>query len=281
MYNPSLSRMSIQEYAKSRYIENNFMTRYLIDKPGGKLTHADMLLAKKIIKFKCIVGLYDDIAESSDRFARYFGWRVDGPSARCARRVAAAGDRAVLGHPTSTRGENDRMSADTAVRAGSAAWNALAAQNRFDVELYEFARRIYRAQGEQIFDVAAARAGGGDVVGTGMEGVAAAAPAAMAPVAAEPEMVVETPASTNNRSDPSGRRDGDSGGARQEALDHDISDGMHCIEKGATIRTDGGAVGDGARDTEPSLEKERAGKDACAYNNQPYAGFVSNSNRRG
>ncbi|EJK69410.1 hypothetical protein THAOC_09336 [Thalassiosira oceanica] len=83
--------------------------------------------------------------------------------------------------------------------------------------------------------------------------------------------------SSDGRADPSGRRDGNSGGASQEALDREISDGMHGFEKGATIRTYGGVRG-----TEPSLEKERTGKDARAYNNQPYyAGFVSNSNRRG
>ncbi|EJK52963.1 hypothetical protein THAOC_27688 [Thalassiosira oceanica] len=100
---------------------------------------------------------------------------------------------------------------------------------------------------------------------------------------AEPRGVVETPASTDVRANPSGRRDGNLGGARQEALDREISKGMHGIEKGAaaTIRTDGGADGGGVRGTEPALEKQRAGKDARAYNNQPDAGFVSNSNHRG
>ena len=275
MYNPSLSRMSIQEYAKSRYIENNFMTRYLIGKPGGKLTHADMLLAKKIVKFKCLVGLYDDIAESSDRFARYFGWGVDGPAARCARRAVAAGDRAVLGHPTSTKGANDRMSADTAVRAGSAAWNAIAAQNRFDVELYEFARRMYRLQGEMIFDVGAARERGGDVVGTGAEGVAAVAPVAMAPVAVKPEKLVESPASLDVRADSSGRRDDYSGGTRQEAHHREIPDGMDGIGKDAMIasgaagRTAGGADDGGVRGADPSLEGAVGSTSATSRSQQP------------
>ena len=247
MYNPSLSRMSIEEYARSRYIENNFMTRYLIDKPGGRLTHADMLLAKKIIKFKCLVGLYDDIAESSSRFARYFGWRSDGQAARCAARAVAAGDRPVLGHPTSTRGENDRMSSRTSVRAGSGAWRAIAAQNRFDVELYEFARRVYRVQGEQIFDVAAASAGrgGGDVVGTSVEGVAAGGvPMAMAPVAVEPKEIVESP--PDARAGSSGRRDYKPADAGQEALDREITDGMFNIDEGAAIASGAGGRTGGA-----------------------------------
>ena len=37
----ALAKMSVEQYATSRYIENNWVTRFLVFKPGGKLTHAD------------------------------------------------------------------------------------------------------------------------------------------------------------------------------------------------------------------------------------------------
>ena len=147
-YNPALARMSVEQYATSRYIENNWVTRFLVDKPGGKLTHADMLLAKKIIKFKCLVGLYEDMEVSMARFQRYFGWNAqDGTSeqqaevVKCRSVAVARGDKHAM-HPDGS-----------SVREGSVAWNAIVRMNLFDMELYEYVKKIYKVQGEQIFDV--------------------------------------------------------------------------------------------------------------------------------
>ena len=147
-YNPALARMSVEQYATSRYIENNWVTRFLVDKPGGKLTHADMLLAKKIIKFKCLVGLYEDMEVSMARFQRYFGWNAqDGTSeqqaevVKCRSSAVARGDKHAM-HPDGS-----------SVREGSVAWNAIVRMNLFDMELYEYVKKIYKVQGEQIFDV--------------------------------------------------------------------------------------------------------------------------------
>ncbi|KAL7551414.1 hypothetical protein ACHAWF_014621 [Thalassiosira exigua] len=161
-YNPSLSQMSIEQYARSKYIENNWLTRFLVGKPGGKLHHSDMLMAKKIIKFKCLVGLYDDIEVSMARFQRYFGWNFnDSPEGkaeivRCRSEAVKRGDKLVLGHPISIKGDSRYGSSilnPSVVTEGSAAWNAIVRMNKFDMELYGYARKIYLLQGEQIFDV--------------------------------------------------------------------------------------------------------------------------------
>lgn len=156
MYNPSLAKMTIEEYATSRYIENNWLTRFIVNKPGGKLSHADLLLAKKILKFKCLVGLYDDMEASLSRFQRYFGWNNDTPDkageiVACRRTIISHGDKVLL-HPVSTKDEWDTKT-DGAVKFGSTAWNAIARQNMFDMELYEFAKRLYKSQGEDMFDI--------------------------------------------------------------------------------------------------------------------------------
>ena len=144
-YNPQLTSMSVEQYAKSQYIENNWLTRFLVSKPGGKLNPGDMLMAKKIVKFKCLVGLYDDIETSMARFQRYFGWNVHDSEekkadvVRCRSEKISQGDKNVLGHPT--------------VREGSVAWKAIVRQNQYDMELYQYVKNLYKIQGEQIFDV--------------------------------------------------------------------------------------------------------------------------------
>jgi len=139
------------------------VTRFLVDKPGGKLTHGDMLLAKKIIKFKCLVGLYEDMEVSMARFQRYFGWDARDASPEQKAEVVKCRSLAVA------RGDKNAMHPDgSAVREGSIAWNAIVRMNVFDMELYEYVKKIYKVQGEQIFDVvgshnSAPRSPGNDV----------------------------------------------------------------------------------------------------------------------
>lgn len=156
MYNPSLAKMSITEYAKSKYIENNWVTRFLVKKPRGKLTHYDLLLAKKMLKFKCLVGLYDEMEASLARFQKYFGWNITESYeatavVNCRRGIISNGDK-VLDHPVSVK-DGRAHDFDAAVKDGSSTWNAIAKQNRFDMELYEYAKRVFKSQGEEIFNI--------------------------------------------------------------------------------------------------------------------------------
>jgi len=156
MYNPSLAKMTIEQYAQSKYIENNWLTRFLVKKTRGKLTHADLLLAKKILKFKCLVGLYENMEASLARFQRYFGWNADSPEkdgeiVLCRRAIITHGDK-VLDHPVSVKDEWDTKT-EGVIKIGSVPWNAIARQNKFDMELYEYAKRLFRTQGEEIFNV--------------------------------------------------------------------------------------------------------------------------------
>lgn len=156
LYNPSLAKMTIEQYAKSMYIENNWLTRFLVKKTRGKLTHSDLLLAKKILKFKCLVGLYDEMEASLARFQRYFGWNSESPEkagqiVSCRRAIIKQGDK-VLDHPMSVKDEWDTKT-EGVIKVGSVPWNAIARQNKFDMELYEYAKRLFKAQGEEIFNV--------------------------------------------------------------------------------------------------------------------------------
>jgi len=163
MYSSEIKDMTIEEFAQSGYIENNWMTRFLVGKPKGKLTHLDMLLAKKIVKYKVLVGLYDELETSMARFQRYFGWkdskRTRADTAKCRSKAISLGDKN-LGHPTSIKDREAFASLQSnnsgaEVIVGNPAWKAIERQNVFDLELYAFAQRVYALQGEHIFNVAA------------------------------------------------------------------------------------------------------------------------------
>jgi hypothetical protein len=160
MYNPKLSSMTIEQYATSKYIENNWLTRFLVNKNGGKLGKADMILAKSIIGTKCLVGLYDDMDVTLARFVRYFGWgaptnsttiRTNRDVDACRSDVVSRGDRHVSGGRN--RPDDEKRDVVVPVRPGSLAWDAIIRMNMFDMELYEYARRVYRKQAEEIYDV--------------------------------------------------------------------------------------------------------------------------------
>merc|ERR1740124_30473 len=139
MYNPELKMMSIVEYAKSSSVENNWMTRFLINKQRGKLKKEDMLVAKEILRTKCLVGLYEDIQNSLKRFHEYFGWSQTASKehiSQCRSAVVEAGDERLI---------------TPKLELNSKEYNSLVQINLYDLELYEYVKRLYKIQGEQIF----------------------------------------------------------------------------------------------------------------------------------
>mmetsp|Transcript_27351 Transcript_27351/g.42973 ORF Transcript_27351/g.42973 Transcript_27351/m.42973 type:complete len:579 (+) Transcript_27351:218-1954(+) len=165
MYSPEVKDMTIEEFARSGYIENNWMTRFLVGKPKGKLSHLDMLLAKKIVKYKVLVGLFDELDTSMARFQRYFGWKdpkkTRANTAKCRSKAISRGDKH-LAHPSSIKDgeafaslQSNNPNGAQEVIVGNQAWKAIERQNVFDLELYAFAQRVYTLQGEHIFDVVA------------------------------------------------------------------------------------------------------------------------------
>mmetsp|Transcript_6181 Transcript_6181/g.9062 ORF Transcript_6181/g.9062 Transcript_6181/m.9062 type:complete len:358 (-) Transcript_6181:237-1310(-) len=184
LYNPKLITMSLVDYAKSSSIENNWLTRFLVNKPGGALTKKDLILAKELLKRKCLVGLYDDMEVSLAKFDRYFGW-TDGNSIdqdgedgdendsndkdeetnkkrRTAAKAAASSSSSLAKTTTKTEIQKCRKKVINTgdyrhnhpdVKEGSKEWNLIIQQNRFDMELYNYAKLLYQVQGEQIFGI--------------------------------------------------------------------------------------------------------------------------------
>lgn len=141
LYDPGLKGLTIEEYARSASVEHNWMTRFLVDKRGGTLSKHDMVTAKEILRTKCLVGIYEDLENSLKRFQLYFGWsQKSSPDQvrECRTAVLQAGD---------TRHNVPEL------EPGSKAYQALARVNVYDMELYEYAKVLYKMQGEQIFGI--------------------------------------------------------------------------------------------------------------------------------
>ena len=153
MYNPKLKEMSLQEYAQSSSVENNWLTRFLVGKKSGALGPEHMVLAKKIVRNKILVGLYTDLETSLSRFDRYFGWtdhareKDIGFQAREETTEQANKCRAAF-----VEAGDDRHNHPT-VEPNSKEWDLIVRQNKYDMELYDYIKQLYKTQAEQIFGV--------------------------------------------------------------------------------------------------------------------------------
>mmetsp|Transcript_25070 Transcript_25070/g.36833 ORF Transcript_25070/g.36833 Transcript_25070/m.36833 type:complete len:337 (+) Transcript_25070:51-1061(+) len=132
-FHPEFKSMTIQQYAQSKFVENNFMTRFLAKKPKGPLSQEDVVVAKDIMRYKCLIGLTDHMDESLDRFTRYFGWKVKPGSEnvrKCKKKLVP--------------NRNARMHQE--VIEGTMVWNLLAESNYYDIQLYAHALDLFEEQ---------------------------------------------------------------------------------------------------------------------------------------
>lgn len=132
-YDPRLRNATIVEYARSGSIDNNWLTRFLVDKRGGRLSADDLALAKEILRRKCLVGLFEETQNSFERFEQFFRWTVSKKERKCLKQVFKNGDLRHRHEP---------------VDEGTEEWDAILAHNKYDMELYEFAKTLYKKQGK-------------------------------------------------------------------------------------------------------------------------------------
>ena len=144
----AVSDMSIGDYAKSSFAEDNWMVRIITNTMTKKITKAHLDVAKEVVGRKCLVGFVDErFGESLERFAKFFRWE----QINSINKHHAAG--------TGTTPEKDtagkRKCANKLVNTGvnrhqypsleetSNAWKLLKAKNVYDIELYQYAEALY------------------------------------------------------------------------------------------------------------------------------------------
>lgn len=130
---PDFEELSLEEYAKSSKVENNWMTRFLSNQLSGELTQVHEAIAKEVLRQKCLVGLLSQKAQSMERFERYFGWRYVG------QKMEYCQDQ-LLNWKWSNKNKHPR------VPVGGVVWRSLEESNSFDIRLYEYARYLFEKQ---------------------------------------------------------------------------------------------------------------------------------------
>jgi hypothetical protein len=129
----------MKEFFNSSKAENNWMTRILIKKITGPLYLEDLDLAKEILRRKCLIGLMTQKEASIRRFEAYFGWD---------KKTAAPGVSDCKEKLLFWGWANKNEVAPIVVEEGTDAYELIMRHNEFDLELYEYAKELYKVQGE-------------------------------------------------------------------------------------------------------------------------------------
>lgn len=128
-YDESMKSMTLEQYLLSDKVEENWMTRFLVNKPTGPLVTDDVILAREIMRRKFLIGLLSHMDESIVRFERYFKWNVsDKDKKEC------------VAQKWTNKHQHPKL------EEGSNMWNALAALNVYDIELYHYAEELFHQQ---------------------------------------------------------------------------------------------------------------------------------------
>lgn len=138
---PNISGMNLQSYARSQYVENNWMVRTLTGRLKGELTSNDLEIAKDILKRKFIVGLFDKMGDSLERFESYFG--VSYAKEKDDEKMKTCRDEILK--QWQSKGSSKLKQAEKKNTIRSLEW-----QNKLDIELYAFSKELYLKQGDSI-----------------------------------------------------------------------------------------------------------------------------------
>jgi hypothetical protein len=126
-----LDSFSLARWAHSDNHDNhNWMTRHLSNHFDGDLLPAHLETAKEILRRFCIIGLLESKDESMRRILQYFNLELNSDrSIACKDRILNWGWRNKI-----TYAKLDHE---------SPVFKTLAKMNAYDMELYEFARRLF------------------------------------------------------------------------------------------------------------------------------------------
>ena len=141
-YQSIVANMTLSEYANSKYCQNNWMTRRLVNKmKGEEITWEDLEIAKEILRTKALILLLEDIENSVHRMREYFQWNIDdNEQNECLHNF-------LHNDPVNANNWRERYNEPTKDE-----WLMLRAQNEFDVHLMAYAKVLYKEQGEMLFE---------------------------------------------------------------------------------------------------------------------------------
>ena len=109
------------------------------------LTKSDLTLAKKVLKQKFIIGLFDEVEDSMKRFETFFGFNA-----------LNSGLEVQRCQQNEIDGIQERYYNKVEMPNDNEAVLALMEKNIFDMQLYDYARYLYEYQGVALFGISPA-----------------------------------------------------------------------------------------------------------------------------
>mmetsp|Transcript_25301 Transcript_25301/g.42040 ORF Transcript_25301/g.42040 Transcript_25301/m.42040 type:complete len:326 (+) Transcript_25301:45-1022(+) len=138
-YHPGWKDMTLNEYLKSPYAENDWVTRNLVGKYAGELNVDDLAKAKEIVSTRMLVGLLTEMDESVNRFGAAYGWNQLDNWEAC------------IDTSKSHHGSNKHKHPE--VDPKSETWQLLLATNPYDLQLYALAVAVFEQQRQLFADI--------------------------------------------------------------------------------------------------------------------------------
>jgi len=136
-YSPELAQLTMSQFATSKYIENNWMVRTLTKAYAGEISDDHLNIAKDIIKRKFLVGLLSKKVETMERIEKFFQWRYrvhPENQEKCREKLLIGGSN------SNSKNKQDKP------KQGDGVWELIAAQNEYDIQLYEFIEEQFEVQ---------------------------------------------------------------------------------------------------------------------------------------
>jgi hypothetical protein len=141
---PELQKWNLHKYATSAVIENNWMTRQLANQMSGELDDSHIKIAMEVVRRKFVVGLMTKLEESMTRFEKFFRWKYHvNPEnqEKCRERLTSGGSN------------SNKKNKKKKPKPGEPVWDLIAAQNLYDIQLYEYIQTLFVEQESLVADM--------------------------------------------------------------------------------------------------------------------------------
>ncbi len=144
--NPVFASMTLEEYVKGPFCEDNWMVRFLTNEMEEQVEQIHLDLAKHVLGRKCFIGISEEFNESLRRFAKYFAWDKRSSNeavSECMRQLE------ITKHVAEGEFSLDVMAPKVPIHEyeeGTEVHRILSEKNGMDLELYEYAKQLYQRQ---------------------------------------------------------------------------------------------------------------------------------------
>ena len=130
---PQGTQLSLFEYAHSPYLSDNPMVKSLANVIDGVVSEDHVKMAKSILERFVVVGLWDHLEESMERFNNHFHWTPPESYKICQESFLSV---------------QEYHDGNVIIEEGSDEYNTLADRNWADMMLWEEIQRIWERQGQ-------------------------------------------------------------------------------------------------------------------------------------